>query len=141
MATRSGRLRRRRRLWEVGGEGGIDLAFELFEAEELGVEGLGVGLLAGRRPGGGRSRKSRRSARGSEETVKRIVAVTLPFSSNSRHGWQSRCRKRRLAVQCSGLAIAPPNVNCQALNVFEFAILWLPVNMDIASTSFPFLSA
>ena len=32
---------------QVGDEGGIDLAFELFEAEELGVEGLGVSLLAG----------------------------------------------------------------------------------------------
>ena len=32
---------------QVGAEGGIDLGLELLEAEELGVEGVGVGLLAG----------------------------------------------------------------------------------------------
>ena len=48
MATRSGRLRRRRRAlgrWAV--KAALTLRLSFFEAEELGVEGLGVGLLAG----------------------------------------------------------------------------------------------
>src|SRR5262249_3391644 len=32
---------------QVGAEGGIDLALEFFETEEVGVEGVGVGVLAG----------------------------------------------------------------------------------------------
>src|SRR5262249_47852396 len=32
---------------QVGAEGGVDLLLELLEAEEVGVEGGGVGLLAG----------------------------------------------------------------------------------------------
>ena len=80
---------------QVGDEGGVDLAFECFEAEELGVEGLGVDLLAGdvgQAAAGLGDRGDRAAA--AKRTVKRIVAVTLPLAWKSRCGWQKSLAKR-----------------------------------------------